>query len=203
MKVGKDGGTRSEEDVARVRAAREAIGPGAALMVDANGAYSPRQAVEQARRFAEHGVTYFEEPVTFDHPEQLAFVRGHAPMAVASGEYGNDRYDFRDLLVAGAVDILQADATRCLGITGCLAAADLAHAFGVPFSTHTVASIHAPVACAVPQIEHIEYFHDHARIEHTLFDGAPEPRHGLLHPDPARPGLGLEFKRRVAERYAI
>jgi L-alanine-DL-glutamate epimerase-like enolase superfamily enzyme len=194
MKVGKDWGTRPEEDVERVRFVRETIGPEPELFVDANGAYTVKQAIQQAERFWEYNVTYFEEPVPFDHLDQLAFIRERIPMALASGEYGYDAYDFRNVLMVGAVDILQADATRCLGVTGCLQAGQLAHSFGIPFSTHTAASLHAHIACAVPQIEHVEYFYDHTRIERMFFDGALEPRNGCLYPDPSRPGFGLELK---------
>jgi L-alanine-DL-glutamate epimerase-like enolase superfamily enzyme len=203
MKIGKDWGTKTEEDVSRVGAARRAIGPEVQLFVDANGAYSVKQAIAQAQRFAEHGVSYFEEPVSSDHLDQLAFVRRHVPMAVAAGEYGYDPWYFRDMLGAEAVDILQADATRCLGVTGMLSAATLAHGFAVPFSAHTAPAIHAHVGCAVPHIEHLEYFHDHVRIERMLFDGALEPVDGCLRPDPQRPGLGLDLKRADAERWKI
>lgn len=203
MKVGKDRGSRPEEDVQRVRIVRQAIGPAAELFVDANGAYTARQAIAQAERFAEHGVVYFEEPVSSDHLEQLRFVRERVPMAVAAGEYGYDPWYFRELLRASAVDILQADATRCLGITGFLEAADLAHSFAVPFSAHTAPAIHAQVGCVVPEIAHVEYFHDHVRIERLLFAGAPEPVGGELRPDTERPGVGLELKRPDAERWRI
>ena len=203
MKVGKDWGTKPEEDVERVRAAREAIGSQAELFVDANGAYKVKQAIQQAERFWEYGVSYFEEPVAFDYLDQLAFIRGEIPMALASGEYGYDIYDFRDVLTTAAVDILQADATRCLGVTGCLQAGQLAFSFGIPFSTHTAPSLHAHVACAVPQIEHIEYFYDHVRIEKMFFDGVLEPRDGYLHPDPSRPGFGLELKRKDIARWKV
>jgi L-alanine-DL-glutamate epimerase-like enolase superfamily enzyme len=203
MKVGKDWGTKVEEDIARVMAVRKAIGSDAELFVDANGAYSARQAIELAHPFADQGVTYFEEPVPFDHLDQLAFVRQHSPIAIASGEYGYHAYDFRNVLDARAVDILQADATRCLGITGCLQAAALAYSYGVPFSTHTAHSIHAHIGCAVPQISHLEYFHDHVRIENMLFDGALQPQEGYLRPDPSRPGLGLEFKTSEAQRWRV
>jgi L-alanine-DL-glutamate epimerase-like enolase superfamily enzyme len=203
MKLGAAWGTRPDEDVRRVRVAREAIGPDAALFVDANGAYRPKQAVEQARRFAEHGVCYFEEPVSSDHLDQLAFVRQQAPMAVAAGEYGFDPWYFRTLLRAGAVDVLQADATRCLGVTGWFEAAQLAHAFAVPFSAHCAPSIHAQIGCAAPELAHVEYFHDHVRIERMLFAGVFEPEDGCLRPDPTRPGLGLELMRRDAEQWRI
>lgn len=203
MKIGSDWGTKPHRDVERVRVAREAIGPDAALFVDANGGYSVKQAIGQAQRFAEQGVSYFEEPVSSDQLDQLAFVRQHVPMDVAAGEYGWDPWYFREMLRAGAVDILQADATRCLGITGWLEAARTAYAYAVPFSAHCAPTIHAQVGCAAPQLSHVEYFHDHIRIEQMLFDGVPEQRGGCLYPHAGRPGLGLELKRAEAERWRV
>jgi len=203
MKIGTDWGSRPDLDVHRVKVARQAIGDQAELFVDANGAYSSKRAIGLAERFGEYGVVYFEEPVSSDQLDQLARVRQHIAQDVAAGEYGYDPWYFRAMLQAGAVDILQADATRCLGITGWLEAAALAHSFAVPFSAHCGPSIHAVAACAAPQIAHIEYFHDHVRIEHTVFDGALDPVGGCLRPDPARPGLGLELKRADAARYAV
>jgi L-alanine-DL-glutamate epimerase-like enolase superfamily enzyme len=110
---------------------------------------------------------------------------------------------FRRLLQAGAVDVLQADATRCLGITGFLAAGALADAFGVPLSAHTAPALHVHVSCAVQNVRNLEWFHDHARIERLLFDGVAEPERGELRPDLSRPGLGLEFKRVDAEPYLV
>jgi len=203
MKIGTDWGTKPAMDVQRVRVARHAIGHEAALFVDANGAYTVKQAISLAHRFADEGVSYFEEPVSSDQLEQLAFIRGQIPQDVAAGEYGYDPWYFRDMLRAGAVDIMQADATRCLGISGWLEAARLAHSFAVPFSAHCGPTIHAQAGCAAPQLSHVEYFHDHARIEQMLFDGAPEPDGGVLRPDPRRPGLGLELKRADAERWKV
>lgn len=203
IKVGSDWGTHPDRDVHRVRVAREAIGESAALFVDANGAYTSKQAIGLAREFADSGVSYFEEPVSSDHLDQLALIRGQIPQDVAAGEYGFDPWYFRAMLDSGAVDILQADATRCLGISGWLEAAALAHSAGVPFSAHCAPSIHAQLACAAPQISHIEYFHDHARIENLLFDGVLEPACGTLRPDPSRPGLGLDLKRADAAHYSV
>ena len=107
------------------------------------------------------------------------------------------------MLSAGAVDVLQADATRCLGITGFLRAAVLADAHHLELSGHCAPSLHCHPACAITNLRHLEYFHDHVRIEHMLFDGAPCPVHGALRPDRTRPGLGLEFKHQDAERYAV
>jgi L-alanine-DL-glutamate epimerase-like enolase superfamily enzyme len=199
MKVGRD----PERDPHRVRVAREAIGPGVELMVDANGAWGPRAALAMAGRFAEQDVRWFEEPVSSDDLAGLRFVRerGPAPMAVAAGEYATDAYGFRALLDAEAVDVLQADVTRCGGITGFLQADALCAAHGRDLSAHCAPNLSAHVMAAAQRGRHIELFHDHHRIEHLLFEGALEPRDGALHPDPHRPGLGLQLKRADAERF--
>ena len=189
-------GSEPERDVARVHAVRLAIGPQSGLMVDANGAYSRKQALEMAERFATWGVTWFEEPVSSDDLQGLRLVRDRAPagMAVAAGEYGYDLAGFRRLVDAGAVDVLQADATRCGGITGFLAAAALCEAHCLPMSAHTAPAQHAHPCCAAGPVESVEYFHDHVRIESELFDGLPELRDGRLTPDLSRPGNGLELR---------
>jgi L-alanine-DL-glutamate epimerase-like enolase superfamily enzyme len=107
------------------------------------------------------------------------------------------------MLEAGAVDVLQADATRCGGYTGFLRAAALADAHAVPLSAHTAPAVHVHPCCALAGVRHLEWFHDHVRIERLLFDGAIEPVDGALRPALDRPGLGLELKRRDGERYAI
>jgi L-alanine-DL-glutamate epimerase-like enolase superfamily enzyme len=201
MKVG----AKPSDDVARVRAAREAIGRSAELMVDANGAYTRKQALAQAHGFAQLGVTWFEEPVSSDDLEGLRLLRDHAPagLDIAAGEYGFDPFYFKRMLDAGAVDVLQADATRCLGISGFLFASRLCEAAHVPLSAHTAPSLHLHAACAAVAVAHVELFYDHARIERLLFDGYTEPKQGGLAPDLSRPGLGLELKTADAERFAI
>lgn len=193
------------DDPQRVRAAREAIGPHAALFVDANGGYTRKQALALADAFATSGVTWFEEPVSSDDLEGLRLIRDRGPrgMDIAAGEYGYDLVYFERMLAAGAVDVLQADATRCAGITGFLRAAALCEARGIALSAHCAPSLHAHPACAAPALCHVEYFHDHARIESMLFDGAPAPRDGALHPDLTRPGLGLALREQDARAYAI
>jgi len=123
-------------------------------------------------------------------------------MEIAAGEYGFDEYYFRRMLEAGAVDVLQADATRCEGITGFMIAGVLAESFQIPFSAHTSPSVHLHPCCAQPAFRHIEHFHDHARIEQMFFDGAAMPVDGFLAPDMSRPGIGLELKRKDAQRFA-
>lgn len=201
MKVGRE----PERDIARVRVARDAIGPDAALYVDANGAYAEKQALALAIPFRELGVTWFEEPVPFDDLEGLRFVRERVPagMEVAAGEYGYVIRDFRRMLEAGSVDVMQADATRCGGFTGFLRVGALCAAWSLALSAHTAPSLHAHVCCAIEPARNVEYFHDHVRIEHLLFEGALTVREGVLHPDPDVPGMGLTLRRADAERYAV
>lgn len=201
MKIGRV----PEDDLDRVRLARETIGDDVALFVDANGAYTRKQALEFAESFREFGVSWFEEPVRSDDLEGLRLIRDRGPagMDIAAGEYGYDLLYFRRMLEAGAVDVLQADASRCAGISEFLRVGSLCEAHCLPLSAHTAPSLHAHPCCAIPEVSHVEYFHDHQRIEHMLFDGALKPIDGALHPDMSRPGLGLEFKRRDAERYAV
>ena len=200
MKIGRDG----QADLGRVRAARQAIGPNTELFVDANGAYSRKQAVAQAGKFAELDVKWFEEPVSSDDLAGLRLMRDRAPavMEIAAGEYGDEAGYFRRMLAAGAVDVLQADATRCGGITGFLQVATLCEAFHLPLSAHTAPALHTHVCCAAFPLRHLEYFHDHVRIEQMFFDGVRPPENGELRPDLSRPGMGIELKHADAQRFA-
>jgi L-alanine-DL-glutamate epimerase-like enolase superfamily enzyme len=199
MKIGSD----PENDLKRVAAARDAIGD-AALFVDANGAYSRKQALFFAQHFDEMDVSWFEEPVSSDDLDGLRFMRNHAPaqLEIAAGEYGYQPFYFRRMREASAVDVLQADATRCGGYTGFLRAAALADAFGIPLSSHCAPALHLPVCCAAPRLRHMEWFYDHARIERLVFEGAPTPKNGAIAPALDRPGHGLVFRQRDAERLA-
>jgi L-alanine-DL-glutamate epimerase-like enolase superfamily enzyme len=200
MKVGRHPG----EDNDRVQLAREAIGAHAELFVEANGAYSRKQALEHANAFADVGVTWFEEPVSSDDLEGLRVLRDRAPsrMDITAGEYGYDQYYFRRMIDAGAVDVLQADATRCAGIIGFMQVGALCDAYNMPLSSHTASALHVHPCCAVARVRHLEHFYDHERIERMLFDGALESADGALRPDLSRPGIGLELKRADASRYA-
>jgi len=201
MKVGRE----PNKDLARVRAAREAVGPDIELFVDANGAYARKQALQKAEEFAEEGVTWFEEPVSSDDLEGLRLLRDRAPagMQIAAGEYGFDANYFRRMLEAQAVDTLQADVTRCGGITGMMQVGALCEAFQVPLSAHTAPSIHQHVCCALGRAANVEYFFDHYRIEQMLFNGAAMPQQGQLAPDLSRPGLGLDFRHSQAAKYRV
>jgi L-alanine-DL-glutamate epimerase-like enolase superfamily enzyme len=200
MKIGRN----ARADIARVRDARVAIGDETKLFVDANGAYSRKQALEQSERFTAFNVRWFEEPVSSDDLAGLRLLRNRVPagMEVAAGEYGYDLDYFRRMLAAGAVDVLQADVTRCGGITGFLQVAGLCEAHHLPLSAHTAPAVHTHLGCAVKPLRDLEYFHDHVRIEKMFFDGVRSPVNGELSPDLARPGMGIELKVADARAYA-
>lgn len=201
IKVGRD----PEADPDRVQLVRDVVGSGVEVMVDANGAYQPHEAIDHARRFRELGVTYLEEPVTSQDVAGMAEVRRHAPpgLAIAAGEYGWSLPMLEQLLSARAVDILQADVTRCGGITNFPRIDGMCRARSMPFSAHCAPAISAHACCAMETVLHIEYFFDHYRIERILFDGTLSPEGGMLTPDRSRPGLGLELCRDRAARYEI
>jgi L-alanine-DL-glutamate epimerase-like enolase superfamily enzyme len=199
MKVGSEPG----RDLHRVQVARKAAGEDVALFVDANGAYSRKQALWFAERYADLGVRWFEEPVSSDDLEGLRLIRDRAPaqMDIAAGEYGYTPEYFKRMSDAGAVDVLQADATRCCGFSGLLMAGAIGFASQIPMSAHCAPYLHASVCCAIPRMRHMEYFHDHARIARMLFDGVSEPTGGALSPNTSEPGIGLRLKRKDAEKY--
>ena len=200
MKIGRD----PARDPARIASARDAIGPDTELFVDANGGYAVQQALAMAEVLAEHRVGWYEEPVPQHDHAGLAFLRGRVPAGidVTAGEYGFTADDFRLLLACSAVDVLMADATRC-GITGFIEAAAICQAHDRPLSAHCAPSLHLHLGCALGPVRHLEYFHDHVRIEGMLFDGAITPDGGRLAPDLSRPGLGVELKDADAQRYAL
>lgn len=199
MKVGRD----PERDSGRLDAARDAIGPDLDLMVDANGAFGVSEAIGWADRYTAWGVTWFEEPVTSDDPVGMRRVRDRAPldMQIAAGEYAWGLTDLERLV--GSVDVLQADVTRCGGITALLRADGLGRARRIRLSAHCAPQVSAHAFCALESALHLEYFHDHVRIENLLFEGALRPEAGALHPDPARPGLGLALDRDAAAEYRV
>jgi L-alanine-DL-glutamate epimerase-like enolase superfamily enzyme len=199
MKIGRD----PERDPARLDAARAAVGHDVELFVDANGAFTAKTALAWAERFAlEWNVSWFEEPVSSADFDGLRLLREHGPagLDIAAGEYAYVAADFRNLV--DCVDVLQADVTRCGGITGLLTASGLANAHGVDVSAHCAPAISAHAFCAVERRRHLEYFHDHVRIEAMLFDGVVEPVAGVLRPDRSQPGNGLALKRKEIERWA-
>jgi len=201
IKIGESWGADERRDVARVRLAREVIGPDAELYVDANGGYTTGQAVRVAAELDASGVTWFEEPVSSQDLDGLAAIRRQVQPDVTAGEYSWSLADSAALIGAGAVDCLQLDVTRCGGITEFLRGAGLAAAHNLQVSGHCAPNLHAHVAAAVPNLRHVEYFHDHQRIERMLFDGTLDPQGGTMCPDPDRAGHGMTLRDAEAEQF--
>jgi L-alanine-DL-glutamate epimerase-like enolase superfamily enzyme len=201
MKIGR----QPDKDIARIGTARKSIGKNTELFVDANGAFSARESLELAGKFKKYDVSWYEEPVSSNDVQGLHFIReriGH-DVRIAAGEYGYTTGYFLNLLQQNAVDVLQADATRCGGITGFLKAGALCEAFEKPFSFHCAPSAHVHAAVCLPGFFIGEYFHDHSRIERLFFDGAAQPKQGYIKPDMDKPGIGLTFKARDAKKYKV
>jgi L-alanine-DL-glutamate epimerase-like enolase superfamily enzyme len=201
IKIGESWGADQRRDLARVRLAREVIGPDTELYVDANGGYTTGQAVRVAAELDAYGVTWFEEPVSSLDLNGLATIRRQIRPDVAAGEYSWSLADSAALIGAGAVDCLQLDVTRCGGITEFLRGAGLAAAHNLQVSGHCAPNLHAHVAAAVPNLRHVEYFHDHQRIERMLFDGTLDPRGGTMCSDPGQPGHGMTLRDADAEPF--
>jgi len=199
MKVGR----HPDDDVDRVEMARRAIGDDVQLYVDANGAYGAKQALGFAEAYSELGVTWFEEPVDGDDLDGLRWVRDRAPMRIAAGEYGDRLSYFQKMLSAKSVDVLQADATRCCGITGFLQAAAVCEAHHFPFSSHCAPALHVHAAASVPCFTTAEYFFDQYSIDKIFFEGVPQFKDGRLWPDIERPGLGLTLRRNDVEKFKL
>ncbi|MEP7177469.1 MAG: enolase C-terminal domain-like protein [Pseudonocardiales bacterium] len=200
IKIGQAWGTHTTRDLARVGELRKYASDDVQLMVDANGGYSAGQARRIGHALDDLGVTWFEEPVSSDDTSGLANLRGALRCDIAAGEYAADVYDVRALLPV--VDCLQLDATRCGGYTGWLRSAALAQSQNLQVSAHCAPSLHAYVAAAVPNLRHVEWFVDHARLEPLLVDGLPEARGGALHLNTSTTGHGMSI-RSEAEQWHV
>lgn len=201
IKIGESWGHDVARDLSRVAQTRDAVGPEVEVFVDANGAYGSKQAVRVGEQLVgEWQVSWFEEPVSSDDLAGLRQVRARCAADIAAGEYGYTPSYFARLVRAGAVDCLQADVTRCGGYTGWLGAAGLARAAGMEISAHCAPNLHLHGAVTIPNLRHLEYFHDHVRIETMVFDGALVPDGGELVPTDA-PGHGMTLRRADAEQY--
>ncbi len=197
---------RPEDDPGRLDAVRKVVGEEVELFCDANGALTRKAALYWAARFHdEWDVRWFEEPVSSEDLEGLRLLRDRGPgrLDIAAGEYGYLLSQFRDLLTGGCVDCLQADVTRCGGFTAFQRVSAMCDAFQIDLSAHCAPAVAAHACCAAVHLRHLEYFHDHVRIEAMAFDGTLDPEGGSLRPDRSLPGLGLQLKEADLEPYRV
>ncbi|MEO6791863.1 MAG: enolase C-terminal domain-like protein, partial [Ornithinibacter sp.] len=150
IKIGESWGADPGRDLERMRQARATIGEHTELFVDANGGYTRKQAIRVMAAAADLDVRWFEEPVSSDDLDGLREVRDAVSADVTAGEYGYDVYYFRRMCAAGAVDCLQADVSRCGGISEFVRVAAVAASFGLQVSGHCGPHLHAHVAAATP-----------------------------------------------------
>ena len=183
--------------------ARSVVGHDVELYVDANGGYRRSRPSASATGHGGHGVTWFEEPVSSDDLAGLQEVRDRVAPDVPPVSTAKTSPTSPGCSAAEAVDCLQVDVTRCGGFTVWLRAAAVAARQLSRFPGTAPPTCTPTFAAAIPNLRHLEYFHDHHRIEQMLFDGALPPDGGALRPDQHRPGLGLEFKYVDGEQYRV
>jgi L-alanine-DL-glutamate epimerase-like enolase superfamily enzyme len=201
IKIGERWGAHEERDLQRLLLARELVGSRVELYADANGGYSVKQAIRVARAAQSLDLRWLEEPVSSDDLPGLRAVCQAVAPEVAAGEYGYDLPYFAGMVEV--VDCLQADVTRCGGITEFLRVGALARAHSRQVSAHCAPHLHAAVMAAMPNARHIEWFHDHVRIEEMFFDGTLSPKGGSIRPRDDLAGHGLAFRPAAAEPYRV
>ncbi|WP_152042297.1 mandelate racemase/muconate lactonizing enzyme family protein [Salinigranum salinum] len=202
MKVGRES---LATEVDRVRTVREAIGPHRTLLMDANGKWSNKQeAVRACRAFGEYDPYFIEEPVMPDSIDLMSEVNAALSYPVAAGELEFNRYGFQHLLDAGAVEIVQPDATVVGGITEWMRVAHMAAARDVPVAPHYNWDLHVHLLGAIENGLWAEYFYRDSDVK--AFDDVlvhpMEPTDGTLE-IPDRPGHGIELDRDALDSFRI
>jgi L-alanine-DL-glutamate epimerase-like enolase superfamily enzyme len=194
-----------EEDVARVKAVRESVGPGIDLMLDVNEGYDVRTAIRAAHLMEPLGIRWLEEPVHwYDRVEGLGQVAAATSIPIASGENAAHRWDARDLIMRGGVKIMQFDCTRSGGITECLKVAGMCAVQNVRLAPHHDPQVHGHLVAGLPVGEIVETFPtgDRDPIWEELFSVRPEIKNGELHLLD-RPGWGIELDERVLNERGV
>ena len=203
IRVARDRGSFEREDIERVAMARRAIGDDAALYVDANNGYYPKQAIYMAKEFEQYDIGWLEEPVLAQDVGGLAQVRNAIDVPLATGEQEYSKIGFRELIAAGAVDIVQPDVATVGGITEWLKVAHMAEAFNIPVAPHLVQLVHVHLACATPNLKVVEYMSVAEEADREWYTEIPQHRDGMLSPFPDKPGLGLELDPYAVEKWTV
>lgn len=200
LKVGVDGGRNPSEDVRRVAAVREAIGPDVGFMLDANNVWRAAAAVQFANRVREYNIEFFEEPVFADDIPGLAEFKRGTDIPLATGEHEYTRYGARDLLLGNAADIIQCDVTRVGGYTEMLRVIAMAQAWNKGFAPHGMEHMHMHLVAAASNGMYLERLFMFEEVVRNVYKNAPEPVNGIL-TIPDKPGLGLELNEDYLREY--
>jgi D-arabinonate dehydratase len=200
----KVGGASLKEDIERLRAAREVGGADLKIMLDANNAYTPSQAIKAGRAFEEFDVFWFEEPVWPDNVRGCKMVADSLDVEIASGELAYTRFGFQDLFLNQAIDIAQPDCTVVGGVTEFLKVAGMAAGFSIPMSPHWNQEIHMHMVGAFANAFIVEFFEREIDIrkEDLLYTDYIEPENGIIK-IPEKPGFGRELSEEAVELYKI
>jgi len=196
-----DGPEGASRNVEMVRTLREAVGDGVALMFDAFNSWDVPYAVDMGRRIARYRPAWLEEPVPVDRIDALRTIRERGGIPVATGEHVYTRWQVKQLLEAGAVDVIQADPDWCGGISELVKIGTVCSAYDVPLCPHghsLHAALHVAAACALPVLPQVEFLILHQRSKQRFMSGYLEPKDGLIRP-PDTPGLGIEIDSETAQ----
>jgi len=201
MKVGR---MSPREEEARVKAAREAVGPDVELMLDANNAWRDLPtAMRYIERFELYDPYWIEEPFFPDDIENHARLAKLTRVTVATGEIGTGRWHFREILDKGAAQILQTDALVCGGVSEWRRIAATASSYGVTVCPHWFHDLHAHLVAATPNARYVEFFPDDQVLNfRRLIDRQLKAESGML-VLPGAAGLGFGFDERAVSRYAL
>lgn len=202
----KTGGLSLDEEVQRVAAVREAIGPDAGLMLDLNAAYDVNECIAYAHAVEEYDITWLEEPLRW-HLQPPDYVRLAQAIGIplSHGERELHRYTVRDFLTSGAIRYLQFDGTRAAGFTEALRVAQLAEQHSVYVAPHHAPEIHGHLVAALPRVGYCVESHGNPErdpLAHELYTERAQFRDGHIHLSD-RPGFGLEINWAAVDRYKV
>ena len=179
------------EDEERVRTVREAVGEEPELFVDANCSLDPFHAIKLAHLIEPYGITFFEEPITQNDVPGMADMRRRTSIPIACGQNEGLAFRFRDMLVAGAIDVLQPNVVITGGYTQCAKIAGMAAAFNVPIDNGGAWPFHnMHLHAGLANGGLVECHYIAVEICKRVFRDLPEPEDGWL-TLPETPGLGF------------
>lgn len=191
-------GREPDQDMVRVRAVREAIGPGPRILCDANERLSLPTALWLGKQLAAQDVYWFEEPILSQDIEGYKRLRAALPMAIALGEHVHSRRDFIPYIQSGVIDVVQPDMCLLGGVTETMRIGRIADSFGLALAPHFMTVLHIHVAAALPRSTYVEYY---PFMDDLLVEGLVVEKGNLL--VPTRPGHGVEFNQDAWKRYRV